>query len=62
MVFGTSHVETSRVTETLWSPLIATVEAIHATGMQSNRIKNRLRGKDMVSETVVHCLVNPLRT
>ena len=35
-VSGTSHVEISGVPETVWSPLIATIDAMHATGMESS--------------------------
>ena len=38
-VSGTSHVDFGGVPVTVWSPLIATIDAMHATGMESSRFR-----------------------
>ena len=36
---GTSHVDFGGVPVTVWSPLIATIDDMHATGMESSRFR-----------------------
>ena len=38
-VSGTSHVDFGGVPVTVWSPLIATIDAMHATGMEPSRFR-----------------------